>query len=205
MARYRGPRLKVCRSLGVILPGLTTQSTLERPYPPGEHGARRQKKRSDYKNRLREKQKLRFHFGVLERQFQRYVIRAARLKGPTGRNLITLLESRLDNVVWRLGLAATIPAARQMVVHGHIFVNGKRVDRPSCAIKVGDEISISTKSAKKPFIQQALEASATRVRPQFLEFDPAKGIGKMATVPSREDLPFEVDTQAVVEFYSQKL
>ncbi len=205
MARYSGPRLKRCRSLGTILPGLTTSATLERPYPPGQHGARRRKKDSDYKVRLIEKQKLRFHFGVLERQFQRYVAEASRLRGPTGDLLILLLESRLDNVVWRLGLAATIPAARQLVVHGHIHVNGSRVDRPSFRVKPGDEVSVREKSRSKSFIQEALEASTARVRPAFLEFDPAKATGKMVVAPGRADLPFDANTQAVVEFYSQKL
>ena len=205
MARYRGPRVKVCRSLGTILPGLTSQSTLERPYPPGQHGARRRGKSSDYKERLQEKQKLRYHFGVLERQFKRYVSKAARLKGPTGQNLVMLLESRLDNVVWRMGLARTIPAARQLVVHGHVHVGGHRVDRPSFQVNVGDEVSVSTKSAQKPFIQQILEDSATRLRPQYLEFDPSKGLGRMVTRPEISDIPFDVDTQLVVEYYSQQL
>jgi len=184
---------------------LTSQSTLERPYPPGQHGARRRGKSSDYKERLQEKQKLRYHFGVLERQFKRYVSKAARLKGPTGQNLVMLLESRLDNVVWRMGLARTIPAARQLVVHGHVHVGGHRVDRPSFQVNVGDEVSVSTKSAQKPFIQQILEDSATRLRPQYLEFDPSKGLGRMVTRPEISDIPFDVDTQLVVEYYSQQL
>ena len=205
MARYNGPRLKRCRALGTILPGLTTAATLDRPYPPGQHGTRRRRKDSDYKMRLIEKQKLRFHFGVLEKQFQRYVTQASRLRGPTGELLIQLLESRLDNIVWRMGLAATIPAARQLVVHGHIRVNGRRVDRPSFRVSVGDEIVVKDKSRQKGFILEALEASTARVRPGYLEFDPAKAAGKMVAMPSRSDLPFEANTQAVVEFYSQKL
>lgn len=205
MARYTGPRLKRCRALGTILPGLTTAATLERPYPPGVHGLQRRRKPSDYKVRLIEKQKIRFHFGVMEKQFQRYVAEAARRRGPTGQNLIFLLESRLDNVVWRLGLAPTIPAARQVVVHGHILVNGKRVDRPSFRVSVGDEVSVKEKSRQKGFILEALEASTARVRPGYLEFDPAKATGKMVAAPTASDLPFDGNTQAVVEFYSQKL
>ena len=205
MARYIGPRLKVCRRLGVVLPGLTTDATLERPYPPGQHGVRRRGKVKDYQIRLNEKQKLRFHFGVMERQFKRYVSRAARLKGPTGANLITLLESRLDNVVWRLGLAPTIPAARQLVVHGHIVVDGTRVDRPSFQVSMGSEIVVREKSRSKAFIQENIERSSTQIRPAYLEFDPAKFTGKMVSTPVKEDLPFEVNTQAVVEFYSQQL
>jgi len=160
---------------------------------------------SDYKIRLIEKQKLRYHFGLAEKQFKRYVATAVRQKGPTGTNLVVLLESRLDNVVWRLGLAPTIPASRQMVVHGHITVNGTKVDRPSCQLKPGDEISIREKSKEKPFIQERMEQSTARVRPDFLEFDPAKSTGKFITAPDKADLPFEVNTQAVIEYYSQQL
>jgi len=205
MARYRGPRIKVCRALGTVLPGLTTASTLVRPYPPGAAAQRRRPRSSDYKERLQEKQKLRYHFGVLEKQFKRYVAEAARRKGPTGANLLSLLESRLDNVVWRLGLAPTIPAARQLVVHGHINVNGKRVDRPSYSISINDEVGVHTKSVSKPFIQEALAASASRVRPNYLEFDPSKATGKMVTRPEAADIPFDVNTQAVIEYYSQQL
>jgi small subunit ribosomal protein S4 len=205
MARYRGPRIKVCRALGIVIPGLTTVATLDRPYPPGEHGTRRRGKLSDYKIRLMEKQKLRFHYGVLEKQFKRYVSEAVRRKGPTGQNLMTMLESRLDNLVWRMGLAPTIPAARQMVVHGHILIDGKRADRPSIQVKPGSEIGVRAKSQEKPFIQERLADSASRVRPSFLEFDPAKAAGKLVIAPDPAEVPLEVNTQAVIEYYSQQL
>lgn len=205
MARYRGPRLKKCRQVGVVLPGLTNKGVLKRPFPPGQHGTRRKGKQSDYKERVVEKQKMRFHYGILEKQFRRYVAEAARRKGPTGRILVTLLESRLDSVIWRMGLAATIPGARQLVVHGHITVNGVRTDRPSFSVKPGDVIAIHTKSKAKPFIQAALELAAGRQRPAFLEFDPALAAGKMIVQPEREDLPFECEPQKIVEFYSQQL
>ena len=205
MARYRGPRLKKCRTVGTVLPGLTTAATLDRPYGPGVHGQRRRGKPSDYKTRLVEKQKLRWHFGVLEKQFRRYMKEAARRKGPTGRVLANLLESRLDNIVWRLGIAPTIPAARQIVVHQHILVNGKRVDRPSYSVKVGDEISVREKSKDKSFIQANFERSASLNRPQYLEFDPAKATGTMTQAPELADLPFECNLQAIVEFYSQTI
>jgi small subunit ribosomal protein S4 len=152
-----------------------------------------------------EKQKLRFHFGVLEKQFKRYVVEAVRVKGPTGANLVTLLESRLDNVVWRLGLAPTIPAARQIVVHGHILVDGKRLDRPSYRVKVGQEISVREKSRGKSFMQGNIEKALSRARPQYLDFDPAAATGKMTTQPMKADLPFDVDIQKVVEYYSQQM
>ncbi|TNE90734.1 MAG: 30S ribosomal protein S4 [Deltaproteobacteria bacterium] len=205
MARYRGPRLKKCRAVGTVLPGLTTAATLERPFPPGQHGARRRGKPSDFKVRLVEKQKARWHFGLLEKQFQRYVREASRRKGPSGLNLVQLLQSRLDNIVWRMGFAPTIPAARQLVVHGHIMVNGHRVDRPSFNVTAGAEISIREKSKSKPFVQAAIERSASMPRPSWIEFDPAKAAGKLITAPERGDLPFELNEQAIIEFYSQKL
>lgn len=205
MARYRGPRLKVCRSLGVILPGLTTESTLKRPFAPGQHGARRKGKMSNFKERLVEKQKMRFHYGIQERQFRRYMVEATRQKGAAGRNLVTLLESRLDNVVWRLGLARTIPGARQMVVHGHITVNGVRTDRPNFHVSPGDVVAIHPKGRQTPFVQAALEHAASRVRPNYLDFNPAEFAGKMVVRPEREDLPFECNPQSIVEYYSQQL
>ena len=188
-----------------MLPGLTTEFTLDRPFPPGHHGTRRKGRQSDYKERLVEKQKLRFHYGVLEKQFRRYVVEASRRKGTTDRILITLLESRLDNIVWRLGLAATIPGARQLVGHGHITVDGKRVDRPSFHVNPGAIISVHEKSRAKPFIVAALEVGATRIRPGFLDFNPATVQGKIVTEPQREDLPFECQPQKIVEFYSQQI
>lgn len=205
MARYRGPRLKKCRQVGVVLPGLTNKGMLKRANPPGQHGARRKTKPSDYKERLMEKQKLRFHYGIMEKQFRRYVAEASRRKGPTGRILITLLESRLDNIVWRLGLSQTIPGARQLVVHGHIMIDGHRVDRPSFSVKPGNVIAVHTKSKAKPFIMANLEHAASRVRPAFLEFDPATAAGKLLVEPEREDLPFVADPQKIVEYYSQQL
>ena len=205
MARYRGPRLKKCRAVGTVLPGLTTVATLDRPFPPGEHGTRRRSKPSDYKIRLAEKQKARWHFGILEKQFQRYVKKASRMKGPSGLNLMRLLSSRLDNIVWRLGLTRTIPAARQLIVHGHIQVNGRRVDRPSFHVKAGDEISVREKTRSKSFLTDVIEQSSTLPRPSWLEFDPAKCTGKLITAPERADLPFDLNEAAIIEFYSQKL
>ncbi len=205
MARYRGPRLKKCRAVGTVLPGLTTKASLDRPFPPGEHGTRRRSKPSDFKIRLIEKQKARFHYGVLEKQFQRYVKRASRMKGAAGLNLITLLESRLDNIVWRMGLARTIPQARQLVVHGHIDIDGRRVDRPSYHVKPGLEISVREKSRTKPFIHSVLESTTSVPRPSWIEFDPAKTTGKLLTPPERTDVPFDLNEAAIIEFYSQKL
>ena len=205
MARYRGPRLKKCRAVGTVLPGLTTRTVLTRPFPPGEHGEKRRRKPSDYKIRLLEKQKARFHFGILEKQFQRYVRRASRMKGPSGQNLLHLLQSRLDNVVFRMGLAVTMSSARQLVVHGHIQVNGQRVDRPSYHVQAGDVISVRERSAGKTFLDETLSITAGMSRPSWIEFDPAKKTGKLITAPERSDLPFELNENAIIEFYSQKL
>jgi small subunit ribosomal protein S4 len=205
MARYRGPRLKKCRTVGAVLPGLTTAATLARPFPPGEHGTKRRSKPSDFKIRLLEKQKARWHYGVLESQFQRYVREASRMKGPSGLNLVFLLESRLDNLVWRLGLGRTITQARQLVVHGHITVNGRRVDRPSFHVKAGAEIGVRERSRQKKFVGDLLEQSTMMPKPSWLEFDPAKAVGKLLMAPERSDLPFELNENAIVEFYSQKL
>lgn len=205
MARYRGPRLKKCRQVGTVLPGLTTVATLNRPFPPGEHGTKRRSKPSDYKIRLIEKQKARWHYGVLEAQFQRYVREASRMRGASGQNLILLLESRLDNIVWRLGLGRTIAHARQLVVHGHILVNGHRVDRPSFHVSPGSEIVVRERSRAKKFVAEILEQSAMMPKPGWLEFDPAKAAGKLLMPPERSDVPFELNENAIIEFYSQKL
>lgn len=205
MARYRGPRLKKCRSVGTILPGLTTAAVLNRPYPPGQHGTSRRGKPSDYKVRLQEKQKARWHFGILEKQFQRYVKEASRQKGSSGLNLVRLLQSRLDSMIWRLGLARTIPAARQLIVHGHILVDGHRVDRPSFHVKPGAVLSVREKSKQKAFIQEAVAEAAARPRPSWLEFDPAEVKGTLVSEPDRTDLPFELNENAIIEYYSQKL
>lgn len=205
MARERGPRLKKCRAVGTILPGLTTKTALDRPYPPGVHGGRRRGKQSEYKVRLVEKQKMRWHYGILEKQFRRYVRRANRMRGPSGANLVQLLERRLDNVVWRLGLAPTIPAARQLVTHRHITVDGRRVDRPSFLVAPGMQVAVLERSKERTFIQEALERATTRVRPDYLEFDPAKAAGRMVALPTADDMPFPCNTQAIIEFYSQTL
>lgn len=205
MARYRGPRLKKCRAVGVVLPGLVTVAELTRPFPPGQHGAKRKTKPSDYKTRLTEKQKARWHFGILEAQFKRYVVKASRMKGAAGLNLVLLLQSRLDAIVYRLGLAPTIPAARQLVVHGHILINGKRVDRPSFHVAPGSEISVKEKSRAKSFIAEAIERGASSVRPSWLDFDPSKATGKLTAPPERSDLSFDLRENAIIEFYSQQL
>ncbi len=207
MSRYTGPRVKLLRRFGGIdLPGLTRKRRYvdARPFPPGQHGPNMRVKKSDYRIRLEEKQKLRFNYGIRERQLVRYIKRAVRGKGNTGETLMQYLESRLDNVVFRLGLAPTIPAARQMVNHGHIHVNGHKVDVSSYEVKSGDEITVRDKEKSRKLGE--LGASApTLSLPAHLEFDAKTLTGRVIDTPSRESVPFELNSQLVVEYYSQRV
>jgi small subunit ribosomal protein S4 len=203
MARYRGPRLRITRRLNTDLPGLTRKLADRRPYPPGQHGQGRQRF-SEFKKQLYEKQKLRFNYGVSERQLRNLFVEAQRSRDPAGKALLRLLEQRLDNVVFRLGLAPTIPAARQLVVHGHILVDGRKVDRPSFRIEVGQEISVRPKSRNNVAIQESVAAPTLRM-PSYLSFDSGTMTGKVTALPEREDIPVNVEEQLVVEYYSPRL
>ncbi|HEY8394623.1 MAG TPA: 30S ribosomal protein S4 [Thermaerobacter sp.] len=201
MARYTGPKHAMCRRVGRPLCGSPKCPALKRPYPPGQHGPGRRQKLSEYGRRLLEKQKLRFMYGVLERQFRRYFERAQRARGNTGERLLQLLETRLDNLVYRLGFAPTIWAARQLVVHGHIQVNGRKVDRPSYQVRPGDVIAVREKSRRIPLIQESLE-NAQRV-PDYLSVEPEKFQGTLLRVPARDEIPVDVEESLIVEFYSR--
>ena len=208
MARYTGPKCRLCRREGVklFLKGdrcYTDKCAFERrPYPPGQHG-RRRKKSTDYEIHLREKQKVRRIYGVLERQFKRYFEIAESKKGITGENLLRMLELRLDNVVYRLGFAVSRDQARQLVTHGHILVNGKKADIPSMQLKVNDVVSVAEKSKDIPFIKEAQETLARREVPKWLEVDPEKLVGKVKALPERDDITFPVNENLIVEFYSR--
>ena len=203
MSRYRGPRLKIIRRLGTPLPGLMrTDPELRRPYPPGQHGPTRRRKLSDYALRLVEKQKLRFHYGVSEKQLRRYVAKAFRAKGNSGLNLLVELERRLDSVVFRAGFAATIRAARQMVRHGHIDVNGKRVDIPSYSMRSGEVISVHTSSKMKEQIAENRKNPMNMALPQYIENMESETSFKLSTLPVREDIPIDISEQLIVEYYS---
>lgn len=205
MARYRGPRLKIIRRLGTQLPGLMrTEGDLRRPYPPGQHGPTRRAKLSDFAIRLREKQKLRYHYCIGEKQFRRYVKRAAVGKGNPGINLLQSLETRLDNAVFRAGFAPTIRAARQMTGHGHFAVNGKRVDIPSYALRVGDVISPYEKSKMGEQIKNNRKDPANLSLPSFIDVDEANMAAKITMKPAREDVPVEVQEQFIIEYYSTR-
>lgn len=201
MARYTGPRLRVVRRFQQQLPGLTRKVDGVRTTPPGQHGERRVRA-SDYRLRLEEKQKLRMNYGISERQMQNYFREAHRRKGDTGKNLLQLLESRLDSVVFRLGLAPTIPAARQLVNHSHLTVNGKKLNIPSYQVKAGDVIAPREKSRNHPVIQESV-ASPSLSMPEYLDLDENKLEGTMKRVPDREDVPLEIQENFIVEFYSR--
>ena len=202
MARLTGPRLKIVRRFGQHLPGLTRKSAENRPYPPGQHGLGRRPKPSDYRIRLEEKQKLRFNYGLNERQLRSYFKKAAKGKSDTGQSLLQLLESRLDNVVFRSGFAPTIPAARQLVRHGHVRVNGKKVDIPSYAVRKGDVMGLREKSAKNQIYVEAF-ATPTLEVPSYLNRDEGKLEATFAERPTRDDIPVEIQENLIVEHYSR--
>ncbi|MCD6320158.1 MAG: 30S ribosomal protein S4 [Candidatus Desulfofervidaceae bacterium] len=208
MARYRGAVCRLCRREGakLFLKGercFTDKCALERrPYPPGQHGQMRTKK-TEYGLLLREKQKLKRIYGVLEKQFRRYFAEAERRKGVTGETLLVLLERRLDNVIYRMGFANSRNQARQLVRHGHVMVNGRKVDIPSYQVKVGDVIKIREKSREIPLIKEALEGRARRGVPSWLEVDAERLEGKIKAMPTREEIAIPVQEQLIVEFYSK--
>ena len=200
MARYTGARYKKSRRLGF--------STLEngkdlakRPYAPGIHGTDRRKKLSEYGVQLQEKQKVRFMYGVNEKQFKKTFERASKMKGIAGENLLRLLESRLDNLVYRMGMASTRRAARQVVNHGHIMVNGVKVDIPSYTCKPGDVISVKEQSLNHAAIKAAVEATLNY--PAFVEFDKNKLTGTYLRYPDRSELNQEVNESLIVEYYNR--
>jgi small subunit ribosomal protein S4 len=201
MSRYRGPRLRIVRRLG-DLPGLT-RKTPRRSYPPGQHGQAR-RKRSEYAIRLEEKQKLRFNYGISEKQLLRYVRRARRATGSTGQALLQLLEMRLDNTVFRMGMAGTIPAARQLVNHGHIMVNGRVVNIPSYQCRPGDIVSVKSTDRSKALVEQNLQYPGLANLPSHLEFDKANLTGKVNGVIEREWVALQINELLVVEYYSRQ-
>lgn len=209
MARYIGPVCRLCRREGIKLYLKGERCYTEkcavtrRPYPPGQHGQARIKL-SEYGLRLREKQKTRRIYGVLERQFEAYFDQASRAKGSTGENMISLLERRFDNVVCRLGFTNTRPEARQLVKHGHFTINGKRVDIPSYVVKPGDRIELRESSRLIPSVVAAMDASERRTQFSWLEFDKGNFLGTMKGLPLREELAEPViKEQYIVEYYSR--
>ena len=200
MARYTGPNNKKARrlSFSILENG---KDIAKRPYGPGQHGKDRKRKPSNYSVQLAEKQKARFMYGISEKQFKKLVNDSAKMKGVHGENLLILLESRLDNIVYRIGFATTRRGARQLVNHGHITVNGKKVDIPSYRVKPGDGIAIKENSSDHKGIEIAL---ANKVkRPDFINYDEAKRIGTYVRYPERSELNADINESLIVEFYSR--
>lgn len=208
MARYRGPVEKIERRLGVSLAlkgerRLAGKSALDkRPYAPGQHGKRRAKI-SEYGLQLREKQKARFMYGVAEKQFRNLFKEANRMEGNTGENFIILLERRLDNVVYRMGFASTRRFARQLVNHGHVLVDGKKVNIPSYRVKPGQKIEIREKSKNNPQIQRSLELTNQTGIVPWVDVDKEKVFGIFTRLPEREEIAIPVEERLIVELYSK--
>ncbi len=200
MARYTGPSWKKSRRLGISLSG-TGKEIEKRPYAPGQHGPNQRRKLSEYGLQLQEKQKLRFMYGINERQFRRIFDDAGKMKGVHGENFMVLLESRLDNIVYRMGLARTRRQARQLVSHGHILINGKRVDIPSYRVAPGEVIGVREKSRNLDIIKEAIET--TNFVPEYVTFDEATLEGTYVRFPERSELPAEITEALIVEFYSR--
>lgn len=208
MARYSEAKCRLCRREGakLFLKGdrcFTDKCAFERrSYAPGEHG-RARKKFSDYALQLREKQKLRRTFGVLERPFRNYFFKADKQKGVSGTNLLILLETRLDNVVYRMGYANSRDQARQLIRHGHFTLNGHKVNIPSLRVRIGDQIVVREDSRKIPVVQEAQQVIARRGTPSWMEVDGTQFTGKIVALPTREDISFQINEQLVVELYSK--
>lgn len=200
MARYTGPSWKLSRRLGISLTG-TGKELSKRPYGPGQHGPNSRRKTSEYGLQLQEKQKLRHMYGMNERQFNTLFVAAGKLPGIHGENFMILLESRLDNLVYRMGLARTRRQSRQLVNHGHVTVDGSRVDIPSYRVAPGQSISLREKSRNLDVVKTALEVND--FLPSYLEFDADKLEGKYTRYPERSELPAEINEQLIVEWYSR--
>jgi small subunit ribosomal protein S4 len=199
MSRYTGPKFKLSRRLGISLSG--TGKELKRPFPPGQHGPGQRKKLSGYGVQLQEKQKLRHMYGLNEKQFRNLFVRATKQQGISGENFMVLLESRLDNLVYRLGFSHSRAGARQLVSHGHITVNGKKVDIASYLVSTGDVISLRERSKGLSVVKEAV--ANRNYLPAYLDFNEAALEGKFTRIPDRSELPQEIDEKQIVEFYSR--
>lgn len=202
MARYTGPRVRISRRLGVPIFG-NSKYLERRNYPPGVHGPKSRRKNSDYAVGLLEKQKFRYFYGLQERQFRNVYERALRMRGVTGEKMLQILETRLDNLVFQAGFAPTRPAARQLVGHGHVRVNGRKVSIPSFAVRVNDVIEIKDKANSKQLAQKNLEGSTARVVPDWVAVNRDGLKASLLRIPSRDEIQPIANEQAVVEFYSR--
>jgi small subunit ribosomal protein S4 len=202
MARYTGPRVRISRRLGVPIFGYS-KALEKRNYPPGQHGPKMRRKVTDYALGLLEKQKLRYYYGLQERQFRRVYEAALRRRGVTGEQMLRLLETRLDSVIYSLGLGATRAAARQMIAHGHVKVNGRKVDVPSYSLKVNDVVEMRSTAASRQLANRGLELSTSRPVPVWLSLNKDALRGTVVRLPTREEIQPIANEQAVVEFYSR--
>ncbi|PIO46947.1 MAG: 30S ribosomal protein S4 [[Chlorobium] sp. 445] len=203
MARYLGSTAKVSRRLGVAIVPKDEKYLDRRPYPPGQHGQNKKGKISEYAVQLREKQKMKYIYGVLERQFRLYFAKASRMKGVTGDNLVKMLESRLDNVVYRAGFAVSRPAARQLVSHCHLLVNGKKVNIPSYQLRPGDVVEFRAKSKNMEVVRSALNKKPDSQIPQWIQVDKANLKVTFLNAPERSEVQEPFNEQLVVELYSK--
>lgn len=201
MARYRGPKTKIARRFNEPIFG-PSKSLQKKNYPPGQHGRNRRRKQSEYAIQLMEKQKAKYTYGVLEKQFANLFEKASRRSGITGEILLQLLESRLDNTVFRLGIAPTRRAARQLVLHKHVVVNGEIVNIPSYHIKVGDNIGVRERSKSLEMVTDSLATNSAQKYP-WLEWNGSDFVGKMVSMPQRDEIPENINEQLIVELYSK--
>ena len=201
MARYTGPKSKISRKYGEPIFG-DTKALEKKPHPPGQHGRGRRRKKSEYAIQLAEKQKAKYLYGILEKQFRNMFDKATRKDGITGENLLQLLEARLDNIVYRLGIAPTRRSARQLVVHKHITVNGNLVNIPSYTLKEGDMIAVRERSKSLVAISESI-SNKTSNKYKWLEWDDKSLLGKLVTYPDRESIPENINEQLIVELYSK--
>ena len=205
MSRYTGPRRKIMRALGIDLPGLSRHTIEDNPNPPGQHGNQKaNRKKSEFGLQLMEKQKLRFNYGISERQLRRVVEEAKRQRGATGNRIVELLERRLDNLVFRAGFAPTIPAARQMVSHGHIRFNGRRVTIPSIRLRVGDSFGPTEAGSKIDLVRFTREAPSLE-RPEWISLDDTTLTARLTHLPDADAAPFPLDLQRIVEYYATRM
>lgn len=202
MARQTGAKHKLCRRLGECIWGKPNCPSAKRPFPPGQHGQNQRKKKSVYGMQLLQKQKVRVHYGLMERQLKNTFAAAKKMGGVTDANFMMLLESRLDAVTYRLGFANSMSAARQLVSHGHMLVDGHPVDRPSFRVTPGMAVAVAEKSRKIPMIANGVEMPGNRI-PEYLDRPQGAFEGKMTALPNLETIPFQADTPAIIGFYSR--
>lgn len=202
MARYTGPKHKLCRAEGVALCGSPKcPVTRKNAGPPGQHGQKGRRKLSEYGVQLREKQKVKRMYGIFERQFKKYYQMASGKKTATGEALLTILETRLDNVIYRLNLARSRQQARQLVSHGHALVNNKKVNIPSYNVKIGDTVTLSTKAANSQSLKKLMEETKDSSLPSWLEKNAI--VGKIKNLPTKEDIDIDINERLIVEYYSR--